>query len=471
MMTFLLILMLGSDTQTEAMELKIPSHLRRPIVTWIDLDGDDILDIWVREGSSKAPDQKGTYWVYSGAWKDSEFKPVHYEEMKGRIRPVGDGDTFWARTYDRGIILDYVESGWVPRADFTQYDRVRPGMAPIELGSSLLVPTFSGYQMLQGDCLQATFSARPAVEVSSRKLKLTWPMPRLRDLDGDGHMDLVAAPVRSPQHGTARVWYALRRGDGWQEGSSQVQFPSNAAVAGYQFGDMDGDNIPEMMIMTRPNEELSIFEEMGFHIFTGTDIGQWEQVPTQILKTKQNLWQNGPVEMDEHGITFYYYKGLIRDKFKIDRFPFQEGGYVAHKPVSLKWKLKDANRSLILLDHDLNEDGAKDLVLSDERGMLVFHRKKGTALPFAETPDVTLKAGRNLSGRSFEVTFGDDSSFKSGYQGIAGRIKGKGSALVKGHGKNGPSLWRLKQEDDGFWYLRQHNLSEASTTLASTHRR
>lgn len=439
--------------------LLIPSYLRHPAVSWSDLNGDGILDIWVAEGSSKAPDQADRIWVHNGASADDTFHELVHTPMAGELKPAGEGDAFWVRSYFRGMVLDYRgEQGWVLTTDFNQNTRIRPGMQPLNLEVGLLVPTFDGYEMLQGDCVEASFTATPTVDVNRDRMVLTWPMPQTRDLNDDGVLDLIAAPVRSPQHGEARIWSAIRQGEQWRENIARLQFPTGDDIVSYQLGDLDGDGKEELVLMTRPTKDMSLFDEMSFLVYSGKGAGDWEPVAAQSLKTNQNLWQTGPIEVDTRGITFYYYKGLIRDKFRVDCYPWKDG-YLQPKPVTRMWKLKEADRGMISLDYDLDADGRRDLVLNDEEGLKVYYRRSGQ-IPFADDPDQVLSEGANLSGRNIEMQFGDEGKISVQMSMLGGGLKGdKSVGLINlGRGKP-PELWSLHQQPSGYWQLRRHSLS------------
>lgn len=457
MILALCIFLFGGAPESEP-NLLIPSYLRYPEVNFSDLNGDGTLDIWVVEGSSKAPDQAGRIWVLDGSSSDDTFHELTHTAMGGELRPIGHGSDFWVRSYFRGQVLDYRgEHGWVLTTDFNQGTKIRPGMQPLYLEVGLLVPTFEGYELLQGDCADS-FAARPTVDVNRDRMVLTWPMPQTRDLNGDGALDLIAAPVRSPQHGQARIWSAVREGDHWREHQCRVQFPNGEDIVTYQLGDLDGDGKDELVLMTRPTKNMSLFDEMSFVVYAGRGPGDWDPVATQSLKTNQNLWQTGPIEVDERGITFYYYKGLIRDKFRVDCFPWKDG-YLQPKPTTRMWKLKDADRGMIFLDYDLNGDGRKDLVLSDEQGLKVYNRRNGL-IPFADDPDQVLSAGANTGGRNFEMQFGGDGEMTVQVSDLGGRLKGdKSFSLINRGPRMAPELWSLRQEQSGYWRLRRHPLA------------
>ncbi len=457
MILALCFLLFSGAPETEP-NLLIPSFLRHPEVRFEDLNSDGVLDIWVVEGSSKAPDQAGRIWVHDGASQDDTFHELVHTPLGGELKPTGVGSDFWVRSYFRGLVLDYRgEQGWVLANDFNQGTKVRPGMQPLDLEVGLLVPTFAGYELLQGECAER-FAATPTVDVNRDRMVLTWPMPQTRDLNGDGVSDLIAAPVRSPQHGEARIWSAVREGDHWREHQCKVQFPNGEDIVTYQLGDLDGDGKDEMVLMTRPTKNMSLFEEMGFLVYAGRGPGDWDPVATQSLKTNQNLWQTGPIEVDARGITFYYYKGLIRDKFRVDCFPWKDG-YLQPKPTTRMWKLKDADRGMISLDYDLNGDGRKDLALSDEQGLKIYYRGGGL-IPFANEPDQVISEGVNHGGRSFEMEFGGEGQMTVQVTERGGMLQGdKSFSLINLGPKQAPQLWSLRQEPSGYWRLRQRPLS------------
>jgi len=444
--------------------LEIPGFMTKPQARWQDLNGDGRLDIWVSDGTEQV-------WVWDGASAEARFRRLPFEAISLEVRPLWSEGSFRAGVWLDGRYLAFQEgTGWsageggaalsgtrpgLARPGLARPGLTRPGLDPITFGPNLLVPSFGGYRLMEGNCQVAFLPALPANHLQARRLRLIYPIPTARDLDRDGRDDLVAAPVSLPRSGELRVWRALRTESGWDAGWQVLQFPHNLGVKAHQFGDLDGDGFDDLVVIAAPEQEMSLFEEMAFMAYMGQGHGVWENRASQVLKTQQNLWQTGPVEVGRDGITLYYYKGLIRTIFKIDRYRWDAGGFIRPKPESVKWTQKDGSRSTILTGHDLNGDGWSDLVLAGQ-GIFIHYRRPDRALPFDEKPDRVLAGGDD---RKFtvDVTLGEESFSPE----LTARINQESIrregrlALVSGRPGEKAGIWTMFEGMNGFWYLKR----------------
>jgi len=439
--------------------LVIPGHFLRAEARWADLDRDGALDIWVIDALGSV-DERGeaTLWLRDGAEPEAGFRPLRYDpaltpkpaktEAGWRVQARVDGATF-----------EYGEDGWAAIRDENRIAPLRPGTAPIEDGGFTLLPTFEGYWLLEDDCPAQPFAITPAVEIQKRALRLIYPKPYRRDIDGDGRDDLLAAPVPFRQSAELRVWSALRVEAGWREQWAAVQFPPELKPLRSRFGDLNGDGFADLVVLARQAENLSLFEEMSFVVYLGSAPGQWRETPIQVLKTKQKLWQNGPVEVNRQGILLMYYKGLFKARFAIDRFRWRDDGFIDPKPVSETWRVKGGERDEILTRFDVNGDGRADLILQGREGVFAHYRQPGRALPFDEDPSVALfddflsrRDRKRLRRRGEEPEL---DSLRRGVNMRVNRARGDGSlAIVGDPATDRPMLWKLyEDESSGHWVL------------------
>lgn len=429
--------------------LEIPGFMTKPQARWQDLNGDGRLDIWVNDGTDQV-------WVWDGASAETSFHRLPFDPISLDVRPLWSEGSFRAGVWLDGRYLTFqAGAGWSIGEGGPAVTGTRPGLDPITFGADLLVPTYAGYLLMEGNCQAAELPALPANHLQAWRLRLIYPIPTARDLDRDGRDDLVAAPVSLPRSGELRVWRALRTECGWEASWQVLQFPHNLGVKAHQFGDLDGDGFDDLVVIAAPEQEMSLFEEMTFMAYMGQGHGVWENRASQVLKTQQNLWQTGPVEVGRDGITLYYYKGLIRTIFKIDRYRWDAGGFIRPKPESAKWTQKDGSRSTILTGHDLNGDGWDDLVLAGQ-GIFIHYRRPDQALPFEEKPDKVLAGGddRNFT---VDVTI-DEEPFNPELTARINReeIRREGRlALVSGRPGEKAAIWTMFEGMNGYWYLKR----------------
>ncbi len=421
--------------------LEIPGYFNRPIFRWEDLDGDGVLDIWVSDSDYQV-------WVCDG--RGSVFEKLEFENMDMPIKPVKTQEGWRIQAWHNGQILEHhPENGWFVAQDFNDFSRVRPGMRPID-GEKPLIPTYDGYWMMDGPCEQV-FKVMPAVELDKYRMKLTYARPQWTDINGDGQLDLLAKPLLFEQHSQVRIWSALREGDAWRSQWSSLDFPKELKISDSKSGDLNGDGIDDLVILGQPANEMSFFDELSFVVYLGEGPGQWSATPIQVLKTKQNLWQTGPIEVNERGILLYYYKGIIRSHFRMDRYRWNKAGFIEPKPETGKWTLKDADRDFINLDFDINNDGLKDMILQDEEAVRAYFRADED-IPFEENRMKELSPSSS-GERSFTITIGEDEVSATGNMSLRlNQARGHNSLALVNKGKQA-SIWRLSRKVHGHWKL------------------
>jgi len=434
---------------TEPDVIPLPSPLDGPRVTWEDLDGDGLDEIWVRHD--------GGLMVRPGGG-DGSFLVLDFPDIGLATRPVWLDGTWCVRAYERGrMFLYHPAHGWSVYRDHTaSADRIRPGLEPIPLEDGVLVPLFDAYLHRDGPCVVDRLEALPSMTLNEHRLQIRYPRPEPVELNGDGRTDLIAGPIDYPSRGELGIWYALREENGWREGVARVQLDADQEVRRHQFGDLNGDGFFEMAVLTMPASEVNIFDELTMLVYAGTGPGAFEPVPVQKLETRQKLWQVGPIEMMPGSMTVYYYKGLIGSRFTMDRYAWNPDGYLEPRPESERWKMKDAERETIVLDHDFDLDGHTDLVLIDDKGVFVYYRDPGSVTPFSRErgkPLIARDARRGnlevsveVAGRTIDVRIRDIAP--------GNRLKRQGEvALITAGNNRPPALWTLVETDEGECFL------------------
>jgi len=428
------------QAQKPGVVLEVPGFLNRARAYWEDLDADGKTDIWVT-------DADGELWVCDG--NGTTFEKLEYEVMGMDAKPAKTPHGWRVRTYHDGQILEYhPQTGWFIAQDLNNFTRIRPGMKPIS-GGLPLVPTFDGYWMMDGPCAQQ-FKVLPAIELDKRRLKLSYARPQWTHLNDDGAADLMAPPLHFAQHSQIRIWSALRDGQQWLPSWSSLEFPSDLKIESSQTGDLDNDGIDDLVILGKPAGEMSFLDELSFVVYLGEGPGKWSPTPIQVLKTKQNLWQTGPIEVDKRGILLYYYKGLIRSHFRMDRYRWDPNGFINPKPATGKWTLKDAERDMINLDFDLDNDGLKDMILQDEEALRVYFRKDGD-LPFAEKRTKELAA--SSGNPTLTITISPDEVSSGGRMSLRMNTARGHNSLALVNRNQEPALWRFSRKKHGHWLL------------------
>lgn len=430
--------------------LEIPAYLDRPRVYFQDLDGDGQLDAW-------ATDRDDHLLLWLAAEGETAFRPLP-TPVDGRPPRPHLVDGVWRATfYEDGRLFAGFEDAWRVVQDDTNAAQVRPGMEPVDLGTQRLVPTFAGYRLMEDDCLVAELASMPAVLLGEKRLILRYPVPVSRDLNGDGRRDLAAGPVLFGQQQEIGLWAAMQTDKGWETRWSRMQFPAHLTIGQHQFGDLNGDGFQDLVILARPAQEMSLFDEMQFVIYMGNDLWSWDRQPVQVLKTKQNLWQDGPIEVDRHGVTFFYYKGLFRSRFRMDRFRWHQDGYIEPKPESETWTVDDGDDNLLITDLDLNGDGANDLLLVGENQIFWYPRHQGE-LPFEKDAAQVLwhpppeRGSFTYAGKDGNVVVDNPPIDVDLSQRIGYLRSGRDLGIVR-QPDDRLELWSLVQATSGYWYL------------------
>ena len=446
--------LLAFQGPTADLTLELRAYLRSPVALWQDLDGDGQPDIWV------ADEEGETIWVWRSGRDEPAFLPLTLDPRLPDAEPKWEAGHWYLETYADGVrFRGRTSSGWQAQPEPLDSSLRRPGMNGIRKGLLNLMPTHDGYWLFEESCLLQKFRLMPAIQLNAHSLKLTYPVPQWGDLDGDPYPDLIAPPVAYAQHREWRIWSAIGGEAGFTPQWAALQFGGDFAMEAYQTGDFNGDGVEDLIVLARPSKNISLFEELSLLIYLGEKPGQWASVPSQLLKTKQNLWQTGPMEISEAGVFLYYYKGLIRSHFRIDLFAYQTTGYIEPKPVSRQWTLKDADRETILLDFDINGDGFKDLILRDRTALKAYIRQTTKkAPPFDPKSERILfpfpeeKKGKKDTPDDPESMGHDSADYRTPAK---NRARGHGGmALVMDENQN-LRLWHMAQAVNGYWYLRR----------------
>lgn len=441
-MSTLLLMLLFLGMTEQSVQLQGP--FVKPVLHWEDLNHDGVLDLWIK-------DVTGKIWVRDGnkATEDA-FEELSFDRLNGKEKPMWYQDQWLVSTYFEDSYLSFKPTeGWQILLNYGDQLPVRQGIQPIDAGQQKLIPTIDGYRLADGPCIGQRFKILPAINLRQKRLTVTYPIPSWRDLNNDGIQDLLGPPVSFQQQGLLGIWTAQKQGTTWVSHQSKLQVDPGLEIQQFQLGDVNDDGFKDLVIIARPSKDLSVFEELSFMIYLGEDHGKWNPVPLQTLKTKQNLWQTGPMEVSKQGIFIYYYKGLIRSKFKIDRYTWDDAGFINPKPISTKWKVKDADRDFIVIDYDFNNDGMKDLLLEGEDGLQVHYRQKVNAknLPFTESYQRFESQKYRIGNTFMSINLGGDSDFTSS-ETIQYRLKKERRAALIPHGES-YRFWHFKIDEKG----------------------
>ena len=385
---------------------RVEGPFLKPVVFWEDLNGDGQLDIWIR-------DVTGTIWINDGADPSKPFISLAYELLSKSESPIWrDGQWSVGTFYKDSELVFQPDQGWTVALDYNQEGQFREGMAPKYSTSGVLIPAIDGYWLAEGGCIRQRFQVMPSISLKQRRLSVTYPILQWRDLNQDGNADLFGPPVTLQKQGLVSLWSAVSTGDHWSQATSKLQISPELEIQQFQLGDLNDDGFQDLVVIARPSKDLSVFEELSFLVYLAEGHGRWQSTPLQTLKTRQNLWQTGPIEVNEQGIFIYYFKGIIRTLFKMDRYAWDQGGFVVPKPISEKWKVKDGNRDFIELSYDFNGDGLKDLLLEGEDGLQLFERApvSGKDLPFSQNRRKLLRGNiHDLGNNAISIQIGGNS--------------------------------------------------------------
>lgn len=443
MMHLILMLLTGATPDL----LRLPEHMISPRVHWEDLDQDGQLDIWVSDG------RRGL-WVWRASEGGDSFKALEFEDIGLTPKPYFDGETLYASVYDQGRTHIYNTHGAARWHSLQGPERSRPGLEPIHTPLGRLTPTYEGYVLAQNNCEERVLKALPAANITEKKLSLTYPIPYSFDLDRDGQDDLLAAPVAFKNRGSLGIWSAMSKDGALQTKQTYVQFSAQLEPMRHQYGDLDGDGYPELTVLAMPSNDMSIFDELTLLVYAGTGPGTFNPVPIQELKTRQNIWQTGPIEMGPEGVRLYYYKGLMKAIFRIDLYAWNSVGYLEPKPKITRWKVKGAERDEIIQVADQNKDGRPDLVLMGKEGPIVYFRTDNPLTPFDKEQRKLLLS--SMDGTQIQTQEGTYRFSPRERLRRAHLRRDREIALVEQSGQ-APALWTMVENDAGYWYLTRLN--------------
>ncbi len=431
-------------TQTQTIELG--TEMLSPRVIWQDLNGDGRQDIWVVDQHRRAANDR--MWA-ALADTPNQLEELRFDPFPGKIFPRYIDQQFQVCAYSQGVLWTFANGqGWHVAHDFNQTDQVRPGMGLVPLKNDWMLATARGYLILRQGCVLADLNAPPAVDISNRRMQLTYPIPQPT---ADPNR-LASRPIAIPQAGEIRFWTAERKGEVWQAAAKSLLFPDGLQPMRHQIGDLNGDDAMDLVILAMPSKKLSLFGELSILIYLGDGQGGWETNASQQFKSKQNFWQTGPIEMDRDGLRLYYYKGILRSIFRADTYRWNEAGYIEPKPVVARWTQPDGDRGFINLDWDLNHDGRRDLLLRGEDGLQVFYRQKGDH-PF-DKKATRILSSKTSSNSGVSIEIGADFETTTAIQGLdqPNQLTHDKAAFI-GDAEGNLWIWRLERSLNGPWLL------------------
>lgn len=432
--------------------ISIPDHFRRALVVFQDITGDGINDVWVETDS-------GHLWVHDPTEGTKQAITIPVPPNAFHIWPEKREGRWCVKGFADGLCYTCHDgTTWLLDWDLGAEMLIRPGMPPLHVGSDFLTPSYQGTLIFQSRCALHLWPTPPATRAGRRWLEITYPVPRTRDINRDGFPDLITAPIAFPAKNQIKIYFAIRGTQDWTFGQMSSQFPTRFSVKSHAWGDLNRDGYADLAVLAFPKENFSLFEELSLLVYLGAGPNRLEPHPHQTLTTQQNLWQDGPITIEVSEIRLFYYKGLIRSKFRIDRYSWDSAGFLNPNPQSQSWKMHHANRSIIQIGHDLTGDHVPDLLLSDQTGLCLV---PGTASP-SGPPDYDPNHMRTIHTDStasidISVTMGseeNDIDVSSGAVGV-GRWYGGNAAILEPETADQPArVWLFFEDSDGFWNLR-----------------
>lgn len=356
-------------------QIKLEAEVPAATAHFEDLNADGAVDFWLRSDDDRL-------WILDGSAANGQLAELVYEPVAGIDPEPRMIDGKWQASFEDGDhLVVFREQQWQTQRQWQTASAMRDAAFMRQTPQGTLVPTHNGYELYANGCLVRSMTIRPSVQLSRARLHVVYPVIEPLDLDGDGKLDWVGTPIALSNQGKLGIWRALGDDEGdW----AMLEFPPDRAVSLYAMGDVDGDGWVDLAVMTRPARGFSLFEEMGILFYRGTGPGEWSSLASQEIKSKQNLWQTGPLVLDSGGLYCYYYKGLFRSKFRIDRYAWDSDGFLDPKPVNEDWRMDGGDRLTMMCDRDLVGDQQKDLILADNTGVYVYEARAGKKLPFDE---------------------------------------------------------------------------------------
>ena len=425
-----------------AQTYQFPMSLENPRAFWADWDGDSVDEIWIKDGNRE-------HWIV-----DQDGEPRHLQCDQS---PQAGFPFFWQNKWVLATLMNdsiYVFQGdnWMPILNFPE-TRFRPEGQAFEQSPFLVVPTLKGNQLLDDGCPVGELKMDPMLKLGKSNLEVTFPGVMLASVNQDTLPDFQSTPLVNPARGILRMTSFIGQGDFWSPISVELNFPPKKTIQNWAIGHLDEDAFPELVLLVAQPEGGSVFDELEMIIYHGEGPGKWGNLPLQTMKTQQNLWQEGPMEISRRGIRLFYYKGLIRSLFRIDFFPMMEGGVVKPEPETTGWKMKDADRELILTGHDLNGDGVNDLVLADERGLVFYAADSDCKFQENSGHPIGIKAKSQV----LEITVGTSGSNQNSFQEHK-RVRGNGKPTLIVN-RSGVQCWSFDRDISGQWILARQEIN------------
>jgi len=239
----------------------------------------------------------------------------------------------------------------------------------------------------------------PRVSLQGARIELVREMPRPRDLDGDGRMELVFEP--RPVYGLGQLecawWHGQAAGEPYRESAHELQFGIGESVTEYLLDDLNGDGEPDLALlstgfdMDNPGGQGTVaggggsfFEEKVLRIWlTIGQGGPMGRKPAGQWTSEINIWQETVIrhrDLTGDGVDdlcLYYWKGLINAKLVVDVHPGQGNGRFGKMRQAQKFSFDNARRSTTITDRDMDGDGIDDLVLAAEKKLRIFRGTGG----------------------------------------------------------------------------------------------
>lgn len=426
----------------ETLEIPAPCPVDADVV-FEDLDGDGRSEVWVLA-------QPGRLFFREGGGYERRLREWSYPPIDLEVRPIWDRNRWVLAAWDDGIWLTSEGGGdWKLAADFRGEQTFRPGLPPLRSGDWVLMPTFQGYLVAYENCVWDHLKLDPVVSLRDRAISMGFPLVDLtRSPEG---LQLCASPALDSHHQRLKTWRAELAWGRWNVATSETLFPPNLDLVRHAWGDLNGDLFEDLVLLARPLRDFSLFEELTLAVILGKGDGQLDSQPLQVVHSQQNLWQEGPLVIEDGKLRCFYYKGLVRGIITVDTYSWSEDGFLNPRPHSHGWRVKKADRSVIFPNHDLDGDGCLDLLLM-EQGRLLAHLGQCHGEEPFDGNQVVLLTQVDPSETLVSLTLGSETEVDVD-QGIEVRentIKaGRGLAVVHEARWHRSFIWKLEPRADG----------------------
>lgn len=420
---------------------RLPALLENPSASWSDWTGDSQPEIWVHDSKHHfIIDPEGAVHALKFDGSPQSVFPFYWQ---GR---------WYAGTLLQDSVCVFRENNWSPVIQFPGTHFRSPDQVET-LNGYLVLPVLKGYELMQQQCPAGILSLRPSLHLGRKYMEIQFPGLGARDINHDKFQDFQSPPTVNESTGSLQINSFLCQNGFWSPLLAEMMFPRDKEIQNWAMGCLDEDAYPELVLLTAQPRGGSIFGEMELMIYRGEGPGKWSKLPLQTITTGQNIWQNGPINISPEGIRLFYYKGLIRSHFRMDLYPAMGSAIVEPRAKSGGWKMKDADRSIMINQFDLNGNGYPDLLLSDERGFVLypgnkentFEERSGYVTGPAEN-DATLEI--SIGGNGINMSLLDQKNIVRG--------NGRTTMLFL---KESLQFWTLKRDETGDWLLTRQDMN------------